>query len=471
MSRGSAFAGAGVAVMADPQGLPEILVVESHRTLADLVSPAVWRQSFHISFARSKLEALMALRERRIAVVMLDLPGEETADMVQRLRLLVPQARVLAVFRDAQQAAQVQSDQVQALLHPIDAARLLAAARGQELGQGGGLQLGKAPVEAVGADAQLHGLIGQSAAMASLHKRIEAAAQSNATVFLTGESGTGKDLTAMAIHAASLRAKGPFVALDCGALAPEQMESQVFGHLKGAFAGAIAEKPGAAQAADGGTLFLDEICEMALAVQTKFLRFLETSVVVPVGATKPRRVNLRIICATHHDPLEAVRRGVLREDLYYRLFVVPIHLPALRDRGADVIEIAQAALRRFGREEGHTFSGLDTEVMQIFARYSWPGNVRQLLNVMRSIAVLHRGGVVTRAMLPEALQDAPADRDLPLPVLRVQDLTDRPLAEVERLVIEAALDRHGGSVQQAARMLDLAPSTLYRKIGAWRREV
>ena len=471
MSRGSAFAGAGVAVMADPQGLPEILVVESHRTLADLVSPAVWRQSFHISFARSKLEALMALRERRIAVVMLDLPGEETADMVQRLRLLVPQARVLAVFRDAQQAAQVQSDQVQALLHPIDAARLLAAARGQELGQGGGLQLGKAPVEAVGADAQLHGLIGQSAAMAGLHKRIEAAAQSNATVFLTGESGTGKDLTAMAIHAASLRAKGPFVALDCGAIAPEQMESQVFGHLKGAFAGAIAEKPGAAQAADGGTLFLDEICEMALAVQTKFLRFLETSVVVPVGATKPRRVNLRIICATHHDPLEAVRRGVLREDLYYRLFVVPIHLPALRDRGADVIEIAQAALRRFGREEGHTFSGLDTEVMQIFARYSWPGNVRQLLNVMRSIAVLHRGGVVTRAMLPEALQDAPADRDRPLPVLRVQDLTDRPLAEVERLVIEAALDRHGGSVQQAARMLDLAPSTLYRKIGAWRREV
>ena len=460
--------------MADARVLPEILVLESHRTLADLLSPAVWRQSFQISFAKSKPEALRALCERRVAILMMDLPADATVEVLQRVRLQEPQTRVMVVVRDAQQAAQLQSDQVQPLLHPIDAIWLLAAARGQ----GAAPQAGKAAsVAGAGASpgaspgAEMHGLIGQSAAMVNLHKQIEAAARSNATVFLTGESGTGKELAAMAIHAASLRAKGPFVALDCGAIAPDQMESQIFGHLKGAFPGAIAERPGAAQAADGGTLFLDEICEMALAVQTKLLRFLETSVVVPVGASKPRRVNLRILCATQHDPLEAVRRGGLRKDLYYRLFVVPIHLPALRDRGADVIEIAQAALLRFGREEGHVFSGLDPEVMQIFARHPWPGNVRQLLNVVRSIAVLHRGEVVTRAMLPEALLGAQGDPDPPLPALRMQDLADRPLAEVERLVIEAALDRHGGSVQQAARMLDLAPSTLYRKIGSWRREV
>ena len=456
--------------MADPAGLPEILVIETQRTLADLLSPAVWRQSFQISFARSKLEALMALRERKVAVLMMDLPAEETAEVLLRIRLLVPQTQVMAVFRDAQQASQMASDQVQPLLHPIDAQRLLNAALRQIGGPGDAARSIPALPSALGPGMEVHGLIGQSAAMVSLHKRIEAAALSNATVFLTGESGTGKDLAAMAIHAASLRAKGPFIALDCGAIAPEQMDSQVFGHLKGAFPGAIAERPGAAQAADGGTLFLDEICEMAPPVQTKLLRFLETSLVVPVGASKPRRVNLRILCATQQDPLEAVRRGVLREDLYYRLYVVPIHLPALRDRGADVIEIAQVALRRFGREEGHVFSGLDPEVMQIFARYPWPGNVRQLLNVMRSIAVLHKGGVVTRAMLPEALQGAQPDSEPPLPALRMQDLADRPLAEVERLVIEATLERQGGSVQKAARVLDLAPSTLYRKIDAWKQE-
>ncbi|MGL5012574.1 MAG: helix-turn-helix domain-containing protein, partial [Paracoccaceae bacterium] len=182
-----------------------------------------------------------------------------------------------------------------------------------------------------------------------------------------------------------------------------------------------------------------------------------------------------IVCATNLDPLEAVRRGQFREDLYYRLFVVPIHMPPLRARGEDVIEIAEAALARFGAEEGRHFTGLDAQVKALFRSYRWPGNIRQLLNVLRNVVVLNRGGLVTLGMLPEGLVEAsveivPATQ----PVLLAEPegvspeaLVGKSLAEIERIVIEATLARHGGSVPRAARTLDIAPSTLYRKMEGW----
>ncbi|WP_230426415.1 sigma-54 interaction domain-containing protein [Paragemmobacter aquarius] len=298
-----------------------------------------------------------------------------------------------------------------------------------------------------------------------------------ATVFITGESGTGKELCALAIHDNSARATGPFIALNCGAIPQDLLESEVFGHVKGSFTGAISDKPGAATAADGGTLFLDEICEMAPALQTKLLRFLQTSTVQPVGATRPRKVNVRIVCATNQDPLDAVRRGAFREDLYYRLFVVPIHMPPLRDRGEDVIEIAQAALHRFSVEEGRNFAGLSGEVETLFRNHPWPGNVRQLLNVIRHVVVLNDGGLVTLPMLPESLPRsvqpppapaAAAPTDPASSGYVLDSLIGRPLAEIERIVIEATLARFDGSVPKAARALELSPSTLYRKIEGWR---
>ena len=244
--------------------------------------------------------------------------------------------------------------------------------------------------------------------------------------------------------------------------------------MKGSFTGAISDKPGAATAADGGTLFLDEICEMAPALQTKLLRFLQTSTVLPVGATRPIKVNVRIVCATNRDPLDAVRRGQFREDLYYRLFVVPIHMPPLRERGDDVIEIAEAALIRFAEEEGRSFAGLTPAVATLFRSLPWPGNVRQVLNVIRNVVVLNQGGVVTLQMLPEDIvrlvevpSTLPAVTATPEADLQVEALLGRPLAEVERIVVTATLARHGGSVPKAARVLDLSPSTLYRKLEAW----
>jgi len=314
------------------------------------------------------------------------------------------------------------------------------------------------------------GFIGTSEPMRQIQTTIRAVARSMATVFITGESGTGKELCALAVHGQSPRGRGPFIALNCGAIPQDLLESEVFGHMKGSFTGALSDKPGAASAADGGTLFLDEICEMAPALQTKLLRFLQTSTIVPVGATRPRKVNMRIICATNRDPMEAVRSGQFREDLFYRLFVVPIHMPPLRERGTDVLEIAEAALHRFACEEQKIFQGLSPEVRALFLSLRWPGNVRQLLNVIRNIVVLHDEGQVQLSMLPKSLhasslaEPAPA---APTAQMALAGLIGRPLAEIERMVIEASLAQSGGSVPKAARMLELSPSTLYRKIEAW----
>jgi two-component system, repressor protein LuxO len=191
--------------------------------------------------------------------------------------------------------------------------------------------------------------------------------------------------------------------------------------------------------------------------------------VQPVGATRPRKVNVRIVCATNRDPLDAVRRGQFREDLYYRLFVVPIHMPPLRDRDGDVVEIAEAALAHFAAEEGRHFDGLAPEVRDLFRRLPWPGNVRQVLNVIRNVVVLNRGGLVTLDMLPDGLaMDEPRSADDAGAVGTGPDpFAGLTLAQLERQAIEAALARHGGSVPRAARDLDVSPSTLYRKLDGW----
>ncbi|NQZ73010.1 MAG: sigma-54-dependent Fis family transcriptional regulator, partial [Dinoroseobacter sp.] len=254
------------------------------------------------------------------------------------------------------------------------------------------------------------------------------------------------------------------------------LESEVFGHLKGSFTGAIQDKPGAAASADGGTLFLDEICEMDLNLQTKLLRFLQTSTIQPVGAPRPRKVNVRIICATNRNPLEEVRKGRFREDLYFRLQVVPIDLPPLRERGEDVVQIAREALLRFSEEEGRNFVDLSPDVQALFRTLPWPGNVRQLLNVLRNIVVLNDGPMVTSAMLPleimhhgEAVAAAPVQYDMEgsKPTVTLNGLVGLTMAEIEQLVIEETIAQHGGSIPKAARVLDLSPSTIYRKRENW----
>jgi DNA-binding NtrC family response regulator len=261
----------------------------------------------------------------------------------------------------------------------------------------------------------------------------------------------------------------------------------VFGHLKGAFTGALSDKPGAAAVANGGTLFLDEVCEMDLSLQTKLLRFLQTSTIQPVGAARPKTVDVRIVCATNRDPLAEVRAGRFREDLYYRLHVVPIQMPPLRGRHDDILQIAEASLAEFARLEGKRFTGFDRTAAEILASHPWPGNVRQLLNVIRNAVVLHDGSLVEAGMLPtEMLQAGPTAPTPPVttrveqfpvpPRSAVQEepargqlapLVGLPLADVEREFIEATIAHCGGSIPRAAKILQLSPSTIYRKIENW----
>jgi two-component system repressor protein LuxO len=319
------------------------------------------------------------------------------------------------------------------------------------------------------------GFIGASPAMRELYEQIRRVAPSRAPVFVTGESGTGKEVTAQAIHGRSGRTRDRFVAINCGAIPKDLMESEIFGHVKGAFTGATEDRPGAAELADGGTLFLDEICEMDLALQTKLLRFIQTGEVRRVGDTKLRKVDVRFVCATNRDPLADVAAGRFREDLYYRLCVLPLHLPPLRKRGDDVVALAEAFLARFSAEEGRHFRGFDAAALSIVSGFGWPGNVRQLQNVIRRLVVMHDGDRVTAAMLPLALAHGSQPLEAPsAPAAPATTLTTAPRIEPfwvqEKRIIEEALAAFDGNLSRAAAALEISPSTIYRKREAWARD-
>ena len=448
-----------------------ILLIEDTASLQYVYETILRKAGYSVHAERTGEAGRRAFRRLRPRLVLLDvmLPDIDGLDLMGELLAQAPGTRVIVITAHGSINRAVQAMRAGAyefLVKPFDEARLCVAVENA--------MATAHPPPRKAPPAALEAFIGHSPAMRTVYDKIGSVADSMATVFITGESGTGKELCAQAVHDSSNRANGPFVPLNCGAIPSDLLESEVFGHLKGAFTGAIADKPGAAAAADGGTLFLDEICEMEMNLQTKLLRFLQTSTIQPVGATRARKVDVRIICATNRDPLEAVRTGRFREDLYYRLHVVPLHMPPLRARGTDVIEIADSVLRRFSAEEGRDFTGLSPEVAELFQRLPWPGNVRQLVNVLRHVVVLNRGPLVTAEMLPAELNEhaeapAPARPVAPPPGPQLEALIGKPLAEIERIVIEETIARHGGSVPRAARVLDVSPSTIYRKREAWLR--
>ena len=475
---------------ADPKVVQgeSILLIEDTPSLQMMYTAALGRAGYRVECCGTAAEGLAAFRRLAPRVVLLDLtlPDGSGADAMDQMLADRPDTAVIVITADGSINKAVQLMRAGAqefLVKPFDDQRLLAAVRNAV----SALRHKPSGPLSDEAGAVPAPFIGRSHAMQQVYRRIRSVAPSMATVFITGESGTGKELCAEAVHAASPRAARPLVALNCGAIPPDLMESEVFGHLRGSFTGAIADKIGAAGAADGGTLFLDEICEMDLNLQTKLLRFLQTSTITPVGATKPRKVDVRIVCATNRDPLAEVRAGRFREDLYYRLHVVPIQMPPLRKRGEDVIEIAERLLQQMSAEEGRSFTAISPEVQNIFRRLPWPGNVRQLINVLRNVVVLNDGAVVQAAMLPPDLapedgaaslsggqaehDDRAADR---LPAAGpdadpLSALAGKTLAQIERMVIEAAVARHDGSIPRAALELDVSPSTLYRKREAWEK--
>ena len=455
----------------------ELLLIEDTPSL-QLVYASVLRNGGHrVQSAPDAKEGARMFRRLRPPVVILDLmlPDRDGLELMQEMLSDQPETRVVVVTANGSINKAVEAMRLGAyefLVKPFDETRFLSAV--------GNALADYAPgtvAPPISQDSKaLEGFTGASEPMQDIYQRIVSVSRSMATVFITGESGTGKEVCAQAVHDASNRASKPFVPLNCGAIPADLLESEVFGHLKGSFTGAIQDNPGAAASADGGTLFLDEICEMDLNLQTKLLRFLQTSTIQPVGAPRPRKVNVRIICATNRNPLEEVRKGRFREDLYFRLQVVPIHLPPLRERGEDVVQIAREALLRFSEEEGRNFVDLSPDVQSLFRTLPWPGNVRQLLNVLRNIVVLNDGPMVTSSMLPleimhhrEAVAAAQVQHDMEVskPTVTLNGLVGLTMAEIEQLVIEETIAQHGGSIPKAARVLDLSPSTIYRKRENW----
>lgn len=324
-----------------------------------------------------------------------------------------------------------------------------------------------------------HGFIGKSSVMQAVYRAIENIGDSKASVFITGESGSGKELAAEAIHLSGKRAGKPFVAINCGAIPENLLESELFGHVKGAFTGALENRIGAAKAADGGTLFLDEICEMEPKLQVKLLRYLQTGMIQRVGTSTPEPVDVRVVCATNRDPVHEVAQGNFREDLYYRLNVIPLELPPLRDRGEDVIQIAEIFMSRFAQEEGRKVTALSDKSKQFLRTHDWPGNVRELQNSIRRAIVVGSGETLdllpaartaaTSVMTTSVAAPQPAPDVVSQPQVENGILVgdDWKLEDVEKAVVRNRVDSTGGNVVQAARSLGVSPSTLYRKLEKW----
>jgi two-component system repressor protein LuxO len=450
-----------------------ILIVEDSVSLAVSCQRQLERLGYRVDVAETGAAALAALRATPFACMLLDLklPDMDGMEILREVKSWPASPAIVVTTANAALGMAVEAVRLGAfdyLVKPFAPARLATTVSNALLTA----QLTR-EVQTLRQTAEpgFEGFVGRSVAMQSVYRTIEAAARSTASVFITGESGTGKELAAQALHRLSARAGRACVALNCGAIPRDLMESTIFGHVKGAFSGAVADQEGAAARADGGSLFLDELGEMELGLQTKLLRFIQTGAYERVGEGRVRHADIRFIAATNRDPLAAVREGRLREDLFYRLFVVPLALPPLRERGEDILLIARHVVSELAAREGRAFAALSAEAEAALLAYDWPGNVRQLRNVLHNAVVLHDGPVLTAAMLPPLAAAVPVVAPAIAPAAAPTPASTEimPLADMERAYVERAIALCNGNIQLAARRLGISASTIYRKKEGWER--
>jgi len=321
------------------------------------------------------------------------------------------------------------------------------------------------------ATGDFYGIVGNSPAMRLLRRRIEAASKTCGTVLLVGESGTGKELVARALHCAGPRREAPFIALNCAALPKDLIESELFGHRRGAFSGATCEYTGLFRAAEGGTLFLDEITEMSAETQGKLLRAIQERAVRPIGSIKEVPVNVRLIASTNRDPQAAMASDHLRKDLYYRLQASVIAIPPLRERSEDLSFLVQHFIAVFNQDSARNIAGIEREAMDAILHHSWPGNVRELSNAIEGAFTFGQGPLIALADLPPAVGAASAVAVLESPACDKQVKPDAPVlttfAEIERDLIARALLSAGGNKVHAAKGLKISRKKLYAKIAKY----
>ncbi|WP_119968730.1 sigma-54-dependent transcriptional regulator [Shewanella japonica] len=498
------------------------ILVEDSMSLGALYSEylcAEGAEVTHVNFGEDALKEL-ARKQPDLLVLDIKLPDMSGMDILTKVQKEYPNITVIMITAHGTIDLAVDAMRAGAfdfLIKPFDSKRLSITVR-NALKQRDLLAL-VSNYENSLPKTNFHGFIGDSLAMQTVYNTIDCVANSKASVFVVGESGTGKEVCAQAIHEAGIRAEAPFIALNCASIPKDLIESEIFGHTKGAFTGAVSHRDGAATRADGGTLFLDELCEMDLELQSKLLRFIQTGVFQRVGGSKEEKVDVRFISATNRDPWKEVQEGRFREDLYYRLHVIPIELPPLRQRGKDVIAIAKKLLKQYSKEEGKNFKGFSKEVERCFGLYSWPGNVRQLQNIIRQVVVLNVADEVAITMLPAqvtaalsqanvksvkvseqvaqtavtsatvtdihakpqahavgestvaaAASDDIVDNNMPVNsgINAIESEEDiQPLWLTEKITIETAIEQCDGNIPKAAALLDVSPSTIYRKKQQW----
>ena len=453
-----------------------LLLVEDTPSLQMLYSTVLRKGGYTPLTATTGEEALAKFTEHLPRVVLLDLMLPDCDGMVvmREMLALQPETRVIVITANGSVNAAVEATRAGAhdfLVKPLGDIRLIGAvANAMAEMQRGALADDSATTRP--ADAFDATVMGESDIMRQVYAKIAAVAKSMAPVFVLGESGTGKELCARAIHLKSARAKGRFVTINCASLPPEAQESEIFGTTSrgGNTGGPV--RAGAALKADGGTLFVENVHDLSPAMQSKLLAMLQNGTITPVGSTEALKVDVRLICAALRDPAEEMRSGRLREDLYYRLFVIPITMPPLRARGDDVNILARHFLTQIADEEGKRFTGFAPDVARLFRAAPWPGNLRELINVLRLAVVLHDGPTVTADMLPAEMRAGgesviPAGAAGAVGQTAADLLSGMTMAQIEELAILTAIRRHKGSVPKAARELDIAPSTIYRKREVW----
>ena len=450
-----------------------LLIVEDDAAQRTGLQKLLTSWGFNVEVAKDGREALEVVGRNRPTIILSDMvmPNMGGLDLLRALKqddvdvtmvLLTAQGSVETAVEAIKQGA------YDFLTKPVDPQRLRivldqVTARNETLRE----------VRALRRQLQERGtfgaMVGASLEMRKIYRLIEQAAPTSASVLIHGESGTGKELVAQTIHQISPRATHPFVPLNCAAIPDTLLESELFGHEKGAFTGAIARRAGAFELAHRGTLFLDEISEMTPATQAKLLRVLQERSFRPVGSTREQSVDIRVIAATNLEPKDAVRQNRLREDLFYRLNVFLVTLPPLRDRKDDVPLLAQAFVRDFNKQHGKNIAGVSDEAMRVLEAHQWPGNVRELRNVIERATIVSRGPFIDPADLPQlggAPVAAPASESSAGGSLTPGTTVD----EVERRLIEITLEHTNGNKTRAAEMLGISLKTLHNKLNRMKGE-
>jgi two-component system response regulator HydG len=450
--------------------MPVILVIDDEEPNRLALERIFEREGWEVRHAADGRQGLERLRDGDVAVVVSDLkmPGMGGLDLLRAARQVAPEAQVILVtaYGTVESAVEAMKEGAYDFVSkPLRRSEVIASVQ-KALEKHELLRENRRLREQI-AQVQPGELVGQSAAMRTLLEEVAQVASSMASVLVTGESGTGKGLLARSIHSMSPRRDHRLVTVNCGAIPEALLESELFGYEAGAFTGAHGRKEGRFDLAAGGTLFLDEVTEIPLPLQVKLLRVLQEGEYERLGGTRTLRADVRIVAATNRDPEKAVSDGLLRADLYYRLNVIRLHAPALRERWEDVPLLARHFVAQHARRNGRAIRGIDPDALAALEAYGWPGNVRELENAMERAVVLAREEVIHLTDLPPAIRQATRSTDA---AGWLTFAVGTPLRDVERRLIEATLRSCNGDRNLAASLLGITARTIYRREAEWRGE-